>query len=74
VTAPRVDPVEVAKRWLSYPSEHEYWVIARVVLAAVERVKHGHNDSCLADYDAYSKDPGCDCGHDALVAALEGGR
>ena len=71
----KVDPLEVARRWVD---EAEHYLdspivpLARVVLAAAERVKHGHSTYCPWANYADGRGHQCDCGHDALVAALEG--
>jgi hypothetical protein len=54
------------------------WVDARamcrVVLAAAERVRYGHNESCkgYSTRGHFAVVETCDCGHDALAAALKG--
>lgn len=72
----KVDPVEVAKTWMrtdfppwSMPqvSWAEARAVARVVLAAVERVRHGHDRMCDGWQETGDR---CTCGHDALVKAL----
>ena len=78
-----MDPVEVARGVLDR-TRHQLGLVhvkdmeamARVVLAAEERVKHGHSERFThcelfwAEYVADNKR--CTCGHDALVAALKG--
>jgi hypothetical protein len=76
------DPVKVAQRvigggatahWSCSGDEVE--ALARVVLAAAERVKHGHSKGCasLIPGTYFGKDSErCTCGHDALAAALRG--
>jgi len=56
---------------LSYPVDYpKMAAMARVVLAAAERVKRGHNDTCLGP--TLTPPCPCTCGHAALVKALKG--
>ena len=76
----KIDPVEVARTILAKPwggaIMEEASALAKVVIAASERVKSGHSRYCpiWADGAHEDQDRGatCACGHDALVAALKG--
>jgi hypothetical protein len=80
-----VDPVAVAHYLLTQldvggtyiapllPVEAES--VARVVLAAEERVKHDHSRGCASLIPGTyfgQADKQCTCGHDALAAVLRG--
>lgn len=68
-----IDTVAVAKQWLTHDSPDESIdAMARVVLAASERVKHGHDANCnRVPVGEHVLEHGpCTCGHDALAAAL----
>ena len=49
-----------------------YLAMAKVVLAAERRVGYGHSEACRSLVGIGKPRHGCTCGHDALVAALEG--
>ena len=75
-----VNAVEVARLFLANEANADYdkekAAMAKVVLAAKERVKHEHSVNCEAldpdwDYNQIVGAP-CTCGHEALVATLEG--
>ena len=70
----RVDVERVARRIADgvpfVVSVEELQALARVVLAAGERVKAGHSDFC--DHCRSIAPRRCSCGHDALAAAREG--
>ena len=90
----KIDPMEVAKRLEIAFAVNGYdrlpkhflaincgdaLALARVVLAAVERVKGGHSIDCdryawddEGDPVPLPADRACTCGHDALVATLKG--
>ena len=79
-----VDPVAVAKLVITaetngqnctdWVSDSEVLALARVVLAAEERAKLGHDKECRrhAVWGMPFAQTRCTCGHDALAAALRG--
>ena len=74
----KIDPVEVARSvWneaIASPgswkviSGREALALSMVVIAASERVRGGHSKYCAFE----QHEAPCDCGHDALAAALKG--
>jgi len=70
----KIDPVQTARTILKYwnvPGDatmEEAVAVAKVVIAASERVSGGHSKYCAFE----QHEAPCDCGHDALVAALKG--
>jgi hypothetical protein len=74
-----VDPVVVAaiifaSYGYSSTTQQERLALSRVVLAAEERVKLGHDQECRrhALWGRPLAQTRCTCGHDALAAALRG--